>query len=69
MCSFNSPLGNVDDPVDANQDALRINERNGDFLTASVAVVVDSASFMITAYMRRNTQEYYISVVSMATEY
>ena len=68
-CSFNFPLGNVDDPVDANQDALRINERNGDFLTASVAVVVDSASFMITAYMRRNVQEYYISVVSMATEY
>ena len=69
MCSFNLPLGNVDDPVHANQDALRVNERNGDFLTASVAVVLDSASFMITAYMRRNTQEYYISVVSMATEY
>ena len=65
MCSFNLPLDDVDDPVAANQDELRINERSGDFLTASVAVVLDSASFMITAFMRRNTQEYYVSVVSV----
>ena len=72
MCSFNLPLDNVDDPVDANEDSIRINEINGDFLTASVAVVVDSASFMITAYTRTNVQdseEHYISVVSMDTEY
>ena len=72
MCSFNLPLDNVDGSVAANEDSLRINERNGDFLTASVAVVVDSASFMITAYTRTNVQdseEYYISVVSMDTEY
>ena len=65
MCRFNLPLDNVDDPVASNQDLLRINELNGDFLTASVAVVLDSASFMVTAFMRRNTQEYYVSVVSV----
>ena len=68
MCSFNLPLDNVERPSLVTYGAVRVREVNRDFLTASVAVVIDSASFIFSAYERENLEEYYVSVVSLANK-